>query len=215
MRAPMREPRQWLHRPRQGRPRPLPRAWRQVALGVRAGLLRREPLEAREHRLQRSLEVQPAEAGQRREIGRAQERRRRAAAHDRDQRLAAAAEALLVDAVAPEQVEIEDAAPAAGLDGVREGDHAGAEALEIRLVAAGEEVGAVVGDADQIAGDERIALGERGAVAELGRNGSEAAELDLVDAWRRPWAYIFARLSATTRRRKASEGCGRSRRGRS
>jgi hypothetical protein len=35
---------------------------------------------------------------------------------------------------------------------------------------------------DQIAGDERIALGERGAVAELGRNGVEAAEFGLVDA---------------------------------
>src|SRR4051794_1080746 len=152
------------------------------ALGVGTGLLRREPLEAREHRLQRPLEVQPAEPGQRREIGRAQERRRRAAAHDRDQRLAATAEALLVDVVAPEQVEIEDAAAAAGLDRVREGDHAGAEALEIRLVAAGEEIGAVVGDADQVAGDERVALGERGAMAELGRNGAEAVELDLVDA---------------------------------
>ena len=65
---------------------------------------------------------------------------------------------------------------------MREGDHAGAEALEIRLVAAGEEVGAVVGDADQIAGDERVALGERGAVAEFGRNGLETAEFGLVDA---------------------------------
>src|SRR5215210_4583887 len=182
MRAPMRKPRKRLHRPGKGGLGPLPRRRRQVALGVRTLLLRRGSLEAREHRLERPLEVQPAEAGQRGEIGRAQERRRRAAAQDGGERLAAAAEALLVDAVAPEQVEIEDAAPAAGLDRVREGDHAGAEALEVRLVAAGEEVGAVVGDADQVAGDELVALGERGAMAELGGNGPEAAEFGLVDA---------------------------------
>src|SRR5215207_8463170 len=56
-----------------GGPGPLPGAWRQVGLGVGTGLLRREPLEAREHRLQRPLEGEhPVRAALRRGVLRAE-----------------------------------------------------------------------------------------------------------------------------------------------
>ena len=88
---------------------------------------------------------------------------------------------------------------------MREGDHAGAEALEIRLVATREEVGAVVGDADQVAGDEVVAVGERGAMAELGGNRPEAAEFGLVDAVA---AALGLDLRPIERHDPAQEGLG-------